>query len=139
MTDRERGTSGEGAKSLRTTLIISAVLTAPLLLGMILWISGLGGPIVTFLHNPWFQLALATPVQFIIGFRFYKHAWLSLKSKSANMDVLIAMGTSAAYFFSLYNAFFQKVEPGMMHDLYFEASAVIITLILLVNTWRLWL
>jgi Cu+-exporting ATPase len=131
VTDRERELRERELKSLRTTLIISAVLTAPLLLGMILWILGLRGPIVTFLHNPWFQLVLATPVQFIIGSRFYKHAWLSLKSKSANMDVLIAMGTSAAYFFSLYNAFFQKVEPGMMHDLYFEASAVIITLILL--------
>lgn len=130
-TDREKEMREKEIKSLRTTFILSACLTAPLLLGMILWMAGLRGPVVTFLHNPWFQLALATPVQFIIGSRFYRHAWLALKSGSANMDVLIAMGTSAAYFFSLYNAFFQEVGHGMVHDLYFEASAVIITLILL--------
>lgn len=129
--DREKELREKEIKSLRATLIISAVLTAPLLLGMVLWISGLRGAIVTFLHNPWFQLAMATPVQFIIGSRFYKHAWRALKSGSASMDVLIAMGTSAAYFFSLYNALFQEVGHGTMHDLYFEASAMIITLILL--------
>lgn len=129
--DREKELREKEIRTLRTLLVISAILTAPLLLGMILWISGLRGPIVTFLHNPWFQLALATPVQFVIGSRFYRHAWLALKSRSANMDTLIAMGTSAAYFFSLYNALFQEVQHGMMHDLYFEASAVVITLILL--------
>ena len=77
-------------------------------------------------------MIVTTPVQFIIGFRFYKNAFYALKAKSANMDVLIAMGTSAAYFFSIYNAFFVPAEPGtMMKELYFEAGAVIITLILL--------
>jgi Cu+-exporting ATPase len=96
---------------------------------MILSLIGINIP---FLHNPYFQLLIATPIQFIIGFRFYKNAFLAIKAKSPNMDVLIAMGTSAAYFFSLYNVFFQKLQPGaMMKDLYFEAAAVIITLILL--------
>jgi Cu+-exporting ATPase len=76
-------------------------------------------------------LAIATPVQFIIGARFYKQSYFALRSGSANMDVLIALGTSAAYFFSLYNVFFQTVPVGIMKDLYFEASAVIITLVLL--------
>ncbi|MCX5781056.1 MAG: copper-translocating P-type ATPase, partial [Firmicutes bacterium] len=61
----------------------------------------------------------------------YKQSYYAIRSGSANMDVLIAMGTSAAYFFSVYNMFFQVVEPGMMKDLYFEAAAIIITLILL--------
>jgi len=129
--DREKELREREIKSLRINLAISAVLTAPLLLGMFLWMAGLRGPVVAFLHNPWFQLALATPVQFVIGARFYRHAWRALKGRSANMDTLIAMGTSAAYFFSLYNSFFAKAGHGDMRELYFEASAVIITLILL--------
>lgn len=76
-------------------------------------------------------MAVATPVQFVIGFRFYRNAFHALKAKSANMDVLISLGTSAAYFFSIYNAFFVPHGEGMMKELYFEAAAVIITLILL--------
>jgi copper-(or silver)-translocating P-type ATPase len=129
--DREQEQREMEIKNLRNTFVISAVLTAPLLLGMILWMAGLRGPVVAFLHNQWLQFALTTPVQFIIGARFYRNAWKALKSGSANMDVLIAMGTSAAYFFSLYNAFFREAGSGMMHELYFESSAVIITLILL--------
>jgi len=87
---------------------------------------------IAFLHNEYFQFIVSTPVQFIIGFRFYKNAYHALKARSTNMDVLIAMGTSAAYFFSIYNAFFVPQKAGMMmKDLYFEAGAVIITLILL--------
>lgn len=84
------------------------------------------------LANPWVQLALATPVQFIAGRGFYKGAYLALKNKSANMDVLVALGTSAAYFFSLYLVW-EWLQAGSkgMPDLYFEASAVIITLVLL--------
>ncbi|WP_456243147.1 copper-translocating P-type ATPase [Schnuerera ultunensis] len=82
------------------------------------------------LTNGYFQLLLATPVQFIIGYRFYKGAFNSLRGGGANMDVLVAMGTSAAYFYSLYN-----VIVGV-HEYYFEASAVIITLILLGKTFE---
>ena len=83
-----------------------------------------------FLHDEYFQLIIATPIQFIIGWRFYKNAFYALRAKSPNMDVLIAMGTTAAYFFSIYNGFFVPAKPGVMKDLYFETSAVIITLIL---------
>src|SRR5690554_8106225 len=95
---------------------------------MILHLLGISA---AFLHNEYFQLIMATPVQFIIGFRFYKNAFYALRAKSPNMDVLIAMGTTAAYFFSIYNSFFVPAKPGVMKDLYFETSAVIITLILL--------
>jgi Cu+-exporting ATPase len=116
-------------KSLKLQLVLSVILSSPLILAMILSLLKIPAP---FLHNEYFQLIIATPVQFVIGFRFYKNAYFVLKSKSSNMDVLVAMGTSAAYFFSVYNVFFEKIQPGMtMKNLYFEASAVIITLILL--------
>src|SRR5690625_5470869 len=84
------------------------------------------------LMNPWLQLALATPVQFIVGAQFYKGAFNSLRNKSANMDVLVALGTSAAYFYSLYLSC-EWLNAGSIGspELYFEASAVIITLIVL--------
>lgn len=127
--DKEKAAREKEINSLVNLLALSTVLTVPLVLGMILSLVGVNIP---FLHNAFFQLLLATPVQFIIGYRFYKHSYYALRSGSANMDVLIAMGTSAAYFFSLYNTFFQEVMPGMgMKDLYFEASSAIITLILL--------
>jgi Cu+-exporting ATPase len=81
--------------------------------------------------NPWVQLALATPVQFIVGAQFYVGAYKALKNKSANMDVLVALGTSAAYFYSIYLGI-EAMQLGIqMPDLYFETSAVIITLIVL--------
>lgn len=129
--DTEKEQREKEIRSLKLSLIVSAVLSAPLVLAMILGMLKLNSPVLSLLHNEYFQLIITTPVQFIIGFRFYKHAYYALKSKSANMDVLIAMGTSAAYFFSLYNVFFEEVQKGMMKNLYFEAAAVIITLILL--------
>jgi len=81
--------------------------------------------------NPWFQFVLATPVQFIIGWQFYVGAYKNLKNKSANMDVLVALGTSAAYFYSLYLTIASSATDEMMTELYFETSAVLITLILL--------
>lgn len=127
--DNEKAQREKEIKKLKTELITSAVLSSPLILAMLLSLVKID---VAFLHNQYFQLVIATPVQFIIGWRFYKNAYHALKAKSSNMDVLIAMGTSAAYFFSIYNAFFVPAQPGvMMKDLYFEAGAVIITLILL--------
>ena len=75
----------------------------------------------------WLQLALATPVQFWLGARFYRAGWKALRAGSGNMDLLVAVGTSAAYGLSLY---LLLTEPASMH-LYFEASAVVITLVLL--------
>src|SRR5699024_889447 len=80
--------------------------------------------------NPWFQFALATPVQFIIGWQFYTGAYKSIRNGGANMDVLVALGTSAAYFYSLYEGIKTIGNPAYEPHLYFETSAVIITLIL---------
>jgi len=116
---------------LKYSVIVSAMLTFPLVLGMFLFFIPLENlylkTVVNFLHQPLVQLLLATPVQFVIGARFYKHAYKTIKALSPNMDVLVAMGTTAAYFFSVYNGFFS----GEIHPhLYFESSAVIITLVL---------
>ncbi|AXF58059.1 Cu(2+)-exporting ATPase [Salicibibacter kimchii] len=115
-------------KKMKTKLIISSVLTAPLLVTMLVHLFNMNIPDI--FMNPWFQFALATPVQFYIGWQFYVGAYKSLKSGGANMDVLVALGTSAAYFYSLYEAFRTIGNPGYMPHLYFETSAVIITLIL---------
>ena len=127
--DREREEREREIRSLRRDFIIAAILSSPLILGMLLALIGWDLP---FLHDWRLQILIATPVQFFVGFRFYRNAYFALKAKSPNMDVLIALGTSAAYFFSIYNSFFQPVESGkIMKDLYFEAAAVIITLVLL--------
>ncbi|WP_413463221.1 heavy metal translocating P-type ATPase [Bacillus sp. B1-b2] len=81
--------------------------------------------------NPWVQMALATPVQFIIGRQFYVGAYKALRNKSANMDVLVALGTSAAYFYSVYQAIESIGSNVHMVELYFETSAILITLIIL--------
>ena len=101
--------------------IISILLTAPLLIEMLLMFSG-----VNFMLPYWLQFALATPVQFWIGRRFYTGALSSLKGGSANMDVLVALGTSAAYLLSCAVWLLKLEQP-----VYFEASATLITLVLL--------
>jgi Cu+-exporting ATPase len=79
-------------------------------------------------QQPWFNwllLVLATPVQFYTGWDYYSGGFKSLRNQSANMDVLVAMGSSVAYFYSLVVV----AAPGLGHHVYFETSAVIITLI----------
>lgn len=85
------------------------------------------------LNSPFILLFLATPVQFFIGRSFYQATISSLKNRAASMDTLIAIGTSAAYFYSLFVTFFPKIvaQTGEMPALYFDTSSVIITLILL--------
>ncbi|WP_035346244.1 heavy metal translocating P-type ATPase [Alkalihalobacillus hemicellulosilyticus] len=113
--------------------LLSAVLTLPLLWTMVTHFE-----MTSFLYmpdmfmNPWVQLALATPVQFVVGAQFYRGSYHALRSKSANMDVLVALGTSAAYFYSIYLGWeWMSAGSQGMPELYFEAAAVIITLIVL--------
>jgi Cu+-exporting ATPase len=80
--------------------------------------------------NGWLQWALATPVQFWLGARFYRAGWKALKAGAGNMDLLVALGTSAGYGLSVY-LLFAHADHGMSDHLYFEASAVVITLVLL--------
>ena len=128
--DREKELREKEIKSLKTSFIVSAILSIPLFSAMFFHMAGTDNALSNILNNGWFQLVLATPVQFIIGYRFYRGAYNSLRGGGANMDVLIAMGTSAAYFYSLYNLL------NGIHEYYFESSAVIITLILLGKTFE---
>lgn len=109
----------------RLDLIVAVVCTLPLLAEMIAMWTGLP------FHLPgWLALTLATPVQFVAGARFYRGAWSSLKAGAGNMDVLVVMGTTAAYVFSLWRVATGQAEAG----LYFEGAAVVITLVLLGKT-----
>jgi Cu+-exporting ATPase len=118
-------TAGEGSESTRerVMLIASAAITLALIAPM------LARPFGLTLHPaPWIEAALAGIVQFAIGARFYRNAWKALKAGTGNMDLLVALGTSAAYFYSLWLVVVGHAMPG---HLYFEASATIITFVIL--------
>ena len=103
---------------------VAAALSLPLVIPMIATLSGADWTL-----PGWLQLALATPVQFWLGARFYRSGWKAVKARAGNMDLLVALGTSAGYGLSVY-LLFKHSAHGMPH-LYFEASAVVITLVLL--------
>ena len=102
-------------------VVFAFAFSLPLMLPMLLALFG-----VQWMLPGWVQLALATPVQFWLGARFYRAGWKALRAASGNMDLLVALGTSAAYGLSLY-----LLATRGAHHLYFEASAVVITLVLL--------
>ena len=104
-------------------VVLSALLSAPLLAPMVAEWFG-----VHLMMPAWLQWLLATPVQFVFGARFYRAGWKALKARAGNMDLLVAMGTSAAYGLSVYLALAPSQAMG---HLYFEASAVVLTLVLL--------
>jgi Cu+-exporting ATPase len=116
-------------------LIVAAVLTIPLLGGLAAMTVAPFLP--AFLTDRWFQLGLATPVQFYAGWPFYRGAWKVLRHRATDMNTLIAVGTSAAYFYSLaailFPDFFRAAGVGLRGQLplYFDTAALIITLILL--------
>ena len=105
-------------------VVIAAVLSAPLVLPMLGLILGRH-----WMLDGWLQLALATPVQFWLGARFYRAGWHAVRAGAGNMDLLVALGTSAAYGLSLVQLWREGSEA--MPHLYFEASALVITLVML--------
>ncbi|MYL66022.1 heavy metal translocating P-type ATPase [Bacillus hwajinpoensis] len=131
--DREdqKSYKDEEVKKKKRRLLISALLSLPLLLTMLGHLPGdLALHVPHLLMEPWFQFLLATPVQFVIGAPFYSGAYRALVNKSANMDVLVALGTSAAYFYSVIEGIRSYLTEGYNPSLYFETSAILITLIL---------
>ncbi len=111
--------------ALKREFIIAALLTIPLLVQMLPMLTGAGAAHEDLVPR-WLQLLLATPVQFYIGRRFYLGAWHALRGGGANMDVLIVLGTTMAWVFSA------VVTMLSLHEhVYFEASAAVITLVLL--------
>ncbi|CAM3929600.1 heavy metal translocating P-type ATPase [Paenibacillus alkaliterrae] len=126
--------------ALKLRLAVSALLTLPLLTGMLQHIpllEPLLAAVPAWLTLPWLQLALASIIQFVIGMPFYFGAYHALRQRSANMDVLVAIGTTAAYFYSHYAVFqdglFRPLSSAAAHapPLYFETSAVVITAVVL--------
>jgi P-type Cu+ transporter len=105
------------------TFALGAVLTLPLLLPMAGALLGLD-----WAFSPWLQWALATPVQFWVGARFYRNGWKAARAASGNMDLLVALGSSAAYGLSVYLLLQHR---GEVPHLYFEAAAAVITLVTL--------
>ncbi len=127
--DPERAFREKEYRTLRTGVVAGAVL------GLLVFLGSMGHwfPWVpSFLRDPFVLWALATPVQFVLGSRFYRGAWGALKHRTADMNTLVAVGTSAAYFYSavatLFPALFHRA--GVMPAVYFDTSALIIVLIL---------
>ena len=118
---------GHELQDLRKKLIVSSALTVLLLIGAMSPIS----PAI--LRNMWAMLFLSMPIQFWVGAQYYKSAFSGLKNRTANMDTLIALGTSVAFGYSYLAVMFESwfVSMGIEPHLYFEVSATIITLILL--------
>ncbi|MDO9506436.1 cation-translocating P-type ATPase [Hydrogenophaga sp.] len=105
-------------------VLIGIVLSAPLVLPMVGDLFG-----KHWMLSAWMQFVLATPVQFVLGARFYRAGWHALKARTGNMELLVSIGTTAAWALSTW--LWWRSEPGEMLHLYYEASAVVITLVLL--------
>ena len=127
-TDREREAREKEIKQQKNLVILSALLSLPLLAMMFIDWFNLHEIVPAFLMSPLFQFVLATPVQFGVGRYFYVDAYRAIKGGSANMSVLVALGTSAAYFYSVGATFFSN-WIGTSH-VYYESAAIIITLVL---------
>ncbi|MDM9580492.1 heavy metal translocating P-type ATPase [Nostoc sp. GT001] len=122
------------SRDLMRKVAVGGIISTVLVIGSLPMMTGLHLPFIPiWLHNPWVQLILTTPVQFWCGYSFYINGWKALKRHAATMDTLIALGTSAAYFYSLFPTLFPSffINQGLMPDVYYETAAVVITLILL--------
>jgi Cu+-exporting ATPase len=115
----------KAARRLKWSVIVGIVLTIPMLAAMVEQV--FGGHMLMFFHNPWVQFGLALPVQVILGACFYVGAYKALKNGAANMDVLVALGTTVAFVSSVVFG----LVLGHRDAVQFESSAVIITLVLL--------
>ena len=132
--DEEKAARKAKEQDLVRKLIVGGAIGIILIVGSLPMMTGLEFSFIpTWLHNPHLQLILTIPVQFWCGYGFYVGAGKALKRQTATMDTLIALGTSAAFFYSLLVTvspnFF--IEQGLRAEVYYETSAVVITLILL--------
>ncbi|MGK9253939.1 heavy metal translocating P-type ATPase [Paenibacillus humicus] len=125
---------------LRNRSVLSLLLSIPLLWAMVShynWLEGV--PVPALVSHAWVQLALATIIQLWIGLPFYLNAWSALRERTANMDVLVVIGTSSAYLYSHYIVFSQGIHGaassggghGALLPVYFDTGAIVITAVLL--------
>lgn len=130
--DSEREEREREIRRQRSLVIFSGILSAPLLFNMLVMVFNLHRYVPEFFMSNYFQFALATPIQLVAGAGFYRDAYIALRGRSANMSVLVVLGTSAAYIYSVVVTFFGHMIG--IHEVYYETSAIIITLILLGRT-----
>ncbi|RCJ41519.1 copper-translocating P-type ATPase [Nostoc punctiforme NIES-2108] len=132
--DAEKASRRALQRLLSLKVAVGGVISIFLFLGSLPMMTGLNLPLIpSFLQNSWMQLVLTTPVIFWCGGSFYRNGWKSLKRHTATMDTLIALGTSAAYLYSLFVTIFPKffIAQGLIPHIYYEVAAIVITLILL--------
>ncbi|MEG4584789.1 heavy metal translocating P-type ATPase [Microcoleus sp. MOSTC5] len=132
--DAERQARQSENQDLTRKVWVSGIISAVIVIGSLPAMTGLPIPLIPmWLHHPWLQLVLTTPVLFWAGRSFYINAWKALKRHTATMDTLVAIGTGAAYLYSLFPTFFPQwfISQGLKPDVYFEAASVIIALLLL--------
>jgi len=118
--DAQESSPWAGFMPVAIGLTLSAPLVLPMLGNLLGW---------HWMLPAWLQFALATPVQFILGARFYRAGWHALKNLAGNMDLLVAIGTTAGWLLSMW--LWLTAQPGAMPHLYFEGSAVVVTMVLL--------
>ena len=132
--DAERRERQAENRKLTRKVWVSGIISAVIVIGSLPVMTGLPIPFIPmWLHDPWLQLVLTTPVLFWAGRSFYINAWKALKRHTATMDTLVAIGTGTAYLYSLFPTFFPQwfISQGLKPDVYFEAASVIIALLLL--------
>ena len=132
--DAERRERQAENRKLTRKVWVSGIISAVIVIGSLPAMTGLLIPFIPmWLHHPWLQLVLTTPVLFWAGSGFYINAWKALKRHTATMDTLVAIGTGAAYLYSLFPTFLPQwfISQGLKPDVYFEAASVIIALLLL--------
>ena len=132
--DEEKATRKAESRDLMRKVVVGGIISVILIVGSLPMMTGIELPFIpAWLHNAWLQLALTAPIQFWCGYSFYTGAWKAFKRHTATMDTLIALGTSAAFFYSLFATIFPDffVNQGLMPEVYYETAAVVITLILL--------
>jgi P-type Cu+ transporter len=132
--DAERRERQAEHRKLTRKVWLSGIVSAVLVIGSLPAMTGLSVPFIPmWLHNPWLQLVLTAPVLFWAGNAFFINAWKALKRHTATMDTLVAVGTGTAYLYSLFPTFLPQwfIDQGLQPDVYFEAAAVIIALLLL--------
>jgi Cu+-exporting ATPase len=131
--DAERQLRQAEQRQLTRKVWLSGIVSVGLVIGSLPAMTGLPIPLIPlWLHHPWLQLMLTAPVLFWAGSGFFINAWKALKRHTATMDTLVAVGTGTAYLYSLFPTFFPQwfIAQGLTPDVYFEAAAVIIALLL---------
>ncbi|MBD6617670.1 copper-translocating P-type ATPase [Komarekiella sp. 'clone 1'] len=131
--DVEKASRQAEQRQLTLKVVVGSVISILLFVGSLPMMTGLHLPLIPgFLHDPWVQFLLTTPIQFWCGGSFYRNGWKAFKRHTATMDTLIALGTSAAYLYSLVVTIFPGffIAQGLMPHVYYEVAAIVITLIL---------